>query len=122
MSAGPLARTRTVQQPLQHALLHNPAALYQLRIPLLGTFKMIPPQAGGGFYLKIKTVNSSRLQDRFKSPLERVSRRGGDVRACAPVHRDFGEVGHATCETVDGLEVYISIPEAGGTLSSHKSA
>lgn len=80
---------------------------------------MIPPQAGGGFYLKINGVNSSRLQGRYKSPLERVSRRGGDVRARAPVHRDFGEVGHATCGTVDGQENNISIPEAGGTLSSH---
>lgn len=78
---------------------------------------MIPPQAGGGFYLKIKRVNSSRHQG--KSPLERVSRKGGDVRARAPVHRDFGEVGHATCGTVDGHEVNITIPEAGGTLSSH---
>lgn len=78
---------------------------------------MIPPQAGVGFYLKIKRVNSSRLQD--KSPLERVSRRGGDVRACAPEHSDFGEVGHATCGTVvDGQEVNIAIPEAGGKLSS----
>lgn len=75
---------------------------------------MKPPQAGGGFYLKIKRVNSSRLKDRFKSPLERVSRRGGDVRARTPVHRDFGEVGHATCGTVDGQEVNIAIPEAGG--------